>query len=865
MYRKPQNLQIQGQTSEVNPAISAGPTLGPDAALGPKRTFEAVDLTRLSNTLSRLGKERQSVLEEAELRTGVRVQDMIEQNKSVDAILKELTGTTPKKLLVDIEKQIRNGTLEETDSPAFQMGYQRRRAEYRSRHIFNEIINNEELIDSYVNEIANGGLGENRTTTEEILARVREAVAEGTSDLGPWSQEVVAEMSMEYTERLRQDITARVKAKVKANDQRLLENDIGELLDTFSYAAVDSDGTLVMDGAVGQVFQQSVADLFAAERGRSGDPAKKVGNAILNQAAEFANVHGLKAAADLLEEVYSARDATGSLMFDGTPTGEQMLKEAERLRRKIVVEAEDKGQTLNDRKNEAAMLLIEDENIRKPLSEAIRTNDPQKVRAAANKLVDEIEGGQADWVQNIPVSLRPFVIDQIEAKSQQRASMAQSSGGANRADVRAQARSVLMGGTIAEDPGALSKAIAVINDNPDLPDADKIDLADELRREHQQGTQKLIYDLRLESSIVEIISHNKGHLRLPEAPGPKEDILREARNLVSQRLPGLMKDINILDPNLDREKVAATLLDKIAVDYPDRRKITEQLEAGELLGRDATSAEIKETEETLQTAAADRDDTPSESLVGGFVREEVQKVVEDKDDPNYQNLLEMDESVRRVAKTFEGPVEVGIMDVLQSARGYSIYDTTTRARLHLVPQMLEDLDAVTEGDFLNRRRKAKTVGEAIITTGALTASTYVDALERGSMPASDELKAAVFKDLDIFRGKSREKVAGQAVRQPAAYEELDRERVDRLLDRGFDVSEVDIFTVKFAGFEDAADSVTTLSDAESLSFPKIEGKRTGRSEVHYEQARMILEARGLVASDDAILTFVYVQSRLHTR
>ena len=225
----------------------------------------------------------------------------------------------------------------------------------------------------------------------------------------------------------------------------------------------------------------------------------------------------------------------------------------------------------------------------------------------------------------------------------------------------------------------------------------------------------------------------------------------------------------------------------------------------------------------------------------------------------------MDESVRRVAKTFEGPIEVGIMDVLQSTWGYSVYDTRAVARLHLVPQMLEDLDAVTEGDFLNRRRKAKTVGESIITTGALTASTYVDAMERGSMPASDELKAAVFKDLDIFRGKSRERVAGQAVRQPAAYEELDRDRVDTLLDRGFDVGEVDIFTVKFAGFEDAANSVTTLSDSESLAFPKIEGKLTARSENHYKQARMILEARGLVPSEDAVLTFVYVQSRLHTR
>lgn len=864
MYRKPQNLQIQGQTSEVNPAISAGPTLGPDAALGPKRTFEAVDLTRLSNTLSRLGRERQNVLEEAELRTGVRVQDMIEQNKSVDAILKELTGTTPKKLLVDIEKQIRNGTLEETDSPAFQMGYQRRRAEYRSRHIFNEIINNEELIDSYVNEIANGGLAENRTTTEEVLARVREAVAEGTSDLGPWSQEVVAEMSMEYTERLRQDLTARVKAKVKANDQRLLENDIGELLDTFSYAAVDSDGTLVMDGAVGEVFQQSVADLFAAERGRSGDPAKKVGNAILNQAAEFANVHGLKAAADLLEEVYSARDATGSLMFDGTPTGEQMLKEAERLRRKIVVEAEDKGETLNDRKNEAALILIETEEIRKPLSDAIRTNDPLQVLEVASGLILDVEEGQKEWVKGISAAQRPFVIDQLEAKAQQRASMAKSAGGADFTSIVSEARAVLSAGEKAEDPGVLAKAMASI-DASDAPETAKIQAKETVGNEYRQGTQRLIRELRLGDRIAEMLSHNQGFLRLPEAPGKKQDILIQTEEIISQKLPGLMKDINVLDPDLNREKVAGTILDKLAVEFPDRREITRQLEVGELLGREATTTEIQETKETLESVVGDRDDTPSESLVGGFVREDVQKAVEDRDDPNYQNLLEMDESVRRVAKTFEGPIEVGIMDVLQSTWGYSVYDTRAVARLHLVPQMLEDLDAVTEGDFLNRRRKAKTVGESIITTGALTASTYVDAMERGSMPASDELKAAVFKDLDIFRGKSRERVAGQAVRQPAAYEELDRDRVDTLLDRGFDVGEVDIFTVKFAGFEDAANSVTTLSDSESLAFPKIEGKLTARSENHYKQARMILEARGLVPSEDAVLTFVYVQSRLHTR
>lgn len=849
MYRKPQNLQIQGQTSEINPAISAGPTLGPDAALGPKRTFEAVDLTRLSNTLIRLGRERRSVLEEAELRTGVRVQDMIEQNKSVDAILKELTGTTPKKLLVDIEKQIRNGTLEETDSPAFQMGYQRRRAEYRSRHIFNEIINNEELIDSYVNEIANSGLGEDRVTTEEILARVREAVAEGTSDLGPWSQEVVAEMSIEYTERLRQDITARVKAKVKANDQRLLENNIGELLDTFSYAAVDSDGTLIMDGAVGEVFQQSVADLFAAERGRSGDPAKKVGNAILNQAAEFANVHGLKAAADLLEEVYSARDATGSLMFDGTPTGEQMLKEAERLRRRIVVEAEDKGQTLNDRKNEAALILIETEEIRQPLSEAIRTNDPLRVLEVASRLILDVEEGQKEWVKKIPVAQRPFVIDQLEAKAQQRASMAKSAGGADFTSIVSAARAVLSAGEKAEDPGVLAKAMATIDDS-DAPETTKIQAKETVGNEYRQGTQRLIRELRLGDRITEMLSHNQGFLRLPEAPGKKQDILIQTEEIISQKLPGLMKDINVLDPDLNREKVADTILGKLAEEFPDRREITRQLEVGELLGREATGAEIERASAAITAAEEELDTSPSERVVGGQVREDLNKAVERGDTPGAELILDLDEHVRKI----EGDLRPSVLpSFLEPEFLRRRVDPDRPRRRRFMRQMLSRLDDATSGDFLTSTRKAQVTGESLMRSGAIRGSTYVKLMKLEEEFPDDSVKQSVLNDLNRFNA------------EPGQTAGLAPSLVSGILDRGVDVDDVDIFTVKFAGFEDAADSVTTLSDSESLAFPRIEGKQTGRSQVHYEQARMILEARGLVPSDDAILTFVYVQSRLHTR
>ena len=121
MFRKPQNLQIQGQSTEVNPNIGAGPTLPLGAPLGPSRTFQPIDVSGLSKTLTQLGKVRQESIDQTAADVGAVLGQMQAEGATVDQMLKKATGVAPKRLLTDLEKMIRAGTIEKVDSPAFQI------------------------------------------------------------------------------------------------------------------------------------------------------------------------------------------------------------------------------------------------------------------------------------------------------------------------------------------------------------------------------------------------------------------------------------------------------------------------------------------------------------------------------------------------------------------------------------------------------------------------------------------------------------------------------------------------------------------------------------------------------------------------
>lgn len=865
MIRKPQNLQIQGQRTEVNPGINAGPVLGRDAVRGPRRTFEAIDLSQLSNTLARLGRERQNVLLDAENRTGIRVQDMIEQNMEVDQILKELTGSTPKQLLADIEKRIRAGNLDEVDSPAFQMGFQRRRSEYRIRAAGDAIISNEEQMQAWTNTIVNSGLGEDRITAENVIADARQAIAEQTSDLGPYGQEVAGEMLLEFTDRLRADLNGRVRSQRKIVNQQLLENKIGSELDKF-YAVAGDSGVFLFDMAIEAAARQSFRNIYGENRGTSADPSKDMGTALLNQMEEFANRFGEGAAKEFLEFAYTIRTEEGAPIFDGRPIGNSMLEQAERFERRAQRNSETRGTNYGELQKEADALTTTIDPLRKRISAALAGNDPSKITEERTAIVKAIEGETEEWVKDVPKDLRPWLVNSVEAKLTQRAGAANAAGGANTRSLVASAGEILSQGGRVGDERVLSRSLSLIDNDPNASEQSKQEARDIITQRWQRRVDQTVDTMNLRPAITRMAARFKGYG--DELSPSQEDELR-LQVIKMEREVREMLDYIPLGPEADIATLSTEILSDLEKTYKDNRDITGQLDVSEVLGDDATDSEIETVARSIQSA--EDEEEPEElpdRLVGGFSRASLKRQVEREGGDNHP-VLELDDTVRRLAATREE----GSLSVLGSVVGGPSGDAPILRRT-MVPELISDLNEALSAD-MNDKRRAKVVGEAFMTSGAMTPTAYVLAMSNAGAAPSDQLREKVTQDLMTFRGEIPESrtistMDGSYTVGGDLWTTAD-EDIGAVLDSGFDVTDVDIFAVKFAGFEDAKSAVTTIFDGDSLAFPRLErvaipgpGPGAGSTaQTLYMQAERILEARGFEVTEDAILTFVYVQSRLH--
>ena len=237
MFRKPQNLQIQGQSTEVNPNISAGPTLPLGAPLGPSETFQPIDVSGLSQTLNKLGKVRQESIDQAAADVGTILGQMQAEGATVDQMLKKATGVAPKRLLTDLEKMIREGTIEKVDSPAFQIAFQERRATFRVQAKYMEILANEELLNQVAQSISMSGLAEGELTLQGAINDLTAEAKEDFADLGPFSDRAVFAAVAEMEERLANELVARSRKLTRETNDALVANNINKFICPVSYPA----------------------------------------------------------------------------------------------------------------------------------------------------------------------------------------------------------------------------------------------------------------------------------------------------------------------------------------------------------------------------------------------------------------------------------------------------------------------------------------------------------------------------------------------------------------------------------------------------------------------------------------------------
>lgn len=847
MFRKPQNLSIQGQSAEVNPAINAGPTLDLNAAQGPKRTFQAVDLGSLSQTLNRLGSQRQSVLYDAELKAGIRVQDMIEQGAETDQILKALTGTTPKRLLADIGRRIKNGTLDEVDSPAFKIGFQRRRTEYRFRHAFNEVINNERQMEDWTNQIANSALAEDKITAENFIADTRQAIAQELGDLGPEAQEVLGEMMMQSMEQLRQDLNARVKAKVRVTDRRLLENEVGKELDKFTKAVVDSDGTAVLDAGSITTLKQSIASLYEAELGRTGDPGKKVGDAVLAQVEEFAQRYGASAAYDLLEQVSQARASNGDPLFDGSETGREMSRQLGRLDARKRREAEDVGINLSARKNEAAAFMIDTPAIANSLNAAMATNNPNTVRKAASDLVLEVD--TAEWAKDLDDGQKAMLKDQLVAKGAQLATTTASGSRQNVEDIKARFRALRTEGL------SPNEALAVVQASGENASDVQI-AATALAAENRRGVAEFANSSRMRSRVEVLAMNNLGLDEAPPRGSAKADeLLSLAEEITAQRIPDLLSDKDLTSLDVNRTEVVAELMKELESEFPDQRKVVGQLERSELFKGTAEDDDVMEVRDTLNNNLQGvKDPNDLDRVLGGQSRDSVEKLVADGGDfaDAAELFLELDAESRDPER--------------KKTLGSNLFffgdapAEQPRARMKRVRRSMRDLGKVLDTDLLGEIQKPRVVGETLARLGVLGVDSAVAMLSSDGGELTPEARQQIYDDLLATQGGDTD-IMGDTLTSGVNFPTF--EEFSPTLDNGASLDRLDIFAVRFVGFEDAAGSIIQTADG-ALAYPKLKGKVTREAAVLQTQAKRILEAAGLQTSEDAVLTFLYNQSRLHT-
>ena len=271
MFRKPQNLQIQGQSTEVNPNISAGPTLPLGAPLGPSETFQPIDVSGLSQTLNKLGKVRQESIDQAAADVGTILGQMQAEGATVDQMLKKATGVAPKRLLTDLEKMIRAGTIKKVDSPAFQIAFQERRATFRVRAKYMEILSNEELLNQVAQSVSMSGLAEGEVTLQGAINDLTAEAKEDFADLGPFSDRAVFAAVAEMEERLTNELVARSRKLTRETNDALVANNINTfIMETVGGYVGEEDKTI--DDVERQDFYTSILKDFAEFRGTTGDP-----------------------------------------------------------------------------------------------------------------------------------------------------------------------------------------------------------------------------------------------------------------------------------------------------------------------------------------------------------------------------------------------------------------------------------------------------------------------------------------------------------------------------------------------------------------------------------------------------------------
>ena len=856
MFRKPQNLQIQGQSTEVNPNISAGPTLPLGAPLGPSETFQPIDVSGLSQTLSKLGKVRQESIDQAAADVGTILGQMQAEGATVDQMLKKATGVAPKRLLTDLEKMIRAGTIEKVDSPAFQIAFQERRATFRVRAKYMEILSNEELLNQVAQSVSMSGLAEGEVTLQGAINDLTAEAKEDFADLGPFSDRAVFAAVAEMEERLTNELVARSRKLTRETNDALVANNINTfIMETVGGYVGEEDKTI--DDVEKQDFYTSILKDFAEFRGTTGDPYGEYMRHLKKSGLEVARVHGPEYAKAMFEVILDMPHPSGKGgKFVPADERLEMEKEIRMLEGRILRDAEDRPQRQSRIASEAEYNLFNAPAIQEMEREALAKGGQRAVMELQNDLLKIITDPTEPIImangEPLPEEQRPFLQSIVISRM---AMLKRTAAGEDRAAVEdAMARVNEASRTMTEQNAdgkegtarfteIVQNLVNVLNLSPTA--RAQFDVA--LTSNTNSTTQSLRSDVTgknmrpaLQKAVFESLAYN-GEIS-KEQEGEATRLIQEQSDEWYAKIAELVADLGPDGARKEWTKIRQEWLDELPKKFKPKTELldpTTDLEVGELLPGTPDKKTVARYKNLLQSPGINA----SGKGLGGISSEEMAlSWKEALRDDTWSFTKSGDHPVIRLQAAVDRVAERGTI----SERGRA-------AQLTRMWNLLQETSEILTTEDTKRVR-----AHSILTSGELELE---DVLRAKVVEAEGLESENAIEELSRKLGRELPVRAEFGMGSPMQYGYTTPSQWAEELSKGLSFEGFSVYQLRLSDMRDAGKYLSRGPDNDTYIWNKGAAKGAEYN-MMVMQVERILESDGLVASPDAVLKFFAVQRNI---
>lgn len=878
MFRKPQNLQIQGQSTEVNPNISAGPTLPLGAPLGPRETFQPIDVSGLSQTLNKLGKVRQESIDQAAADVGTILGQMQAEGATVDQMLKKATGVAPKRLLTDLEKMIRAGTIEKVDSPAFQIAFQERRATFRVRAKYMEILSNEELLNQVAQSISMSGLAEGEVTLQGAINDLTAEAKQDFADLGPFSDRAVFAAVAEMEERLTNELVARSRKLTRETNDALVANNINTfIMETVGGYVGEEDKTI--DDVERQDFYTSILKDFAEFRGTTGDPYGEYMRHLKKSGLEVARVHGPEYAKAMFEVILDMPHPSGKGgKFVPADERLEMEKEIRMLEGRILRDAEDRPQRQSRTASEAEYNLFNAPAIQEMEREALAKGGQRAMMEYQNDLLEMVADPSVAIImangEPLPEEQRPFLQSIVISRMSmlKRTAAGEDTAVTEDALARITTASLTMAEQNAEGKEGTQRFVEYVQNLMNALNASPTARARVNRilvKDTNATTQSLRADVignnmrpALRKAVLESLAYNGEISKDQESEASR--LIQEQEEEWYGKIGDLVDDLGYDGAQKEWPRIRQEWLDELPKTFEPKTELLDvgtDLEVSELLPDASDRKAVARYKDILSFPGIT---APNKGL-GGVSAQEMaiswKEIVQDDD--SWRFTKSGDHPVVRLQDAVKAVQETGVSSAM-------LKGPKTRRVARLYTLLQESDAALTESDMQSVR------AHSLLSTGLLDSFDlmYMRQIERGSPATEANIRKIVEKladedirpvsDLDTDPDTELDvnpfiQLRGEG--GGVSYLQVSREDWAKELGKGVNFDGFSVYQVRLSDFADSKKYIKVAADGDTVIWNKDTAKGS-EYQLKRRKVAVMLEAEGLVASEDAILKFFAVQRNI---